>query len=897
MIKQLLFLCLFATLALAAPVPPVGPQNVKIDANGNVLPVTVNGHPMNLPAGSTVNGVVIGGGGGSGGGSVTLFQFNNANGITGVVANSTTTPTLTLTLGAITPSSVNGISFVGLSTPVLTVTGSASVSGPNTGDQTDITGNAGTATRWLTGRTLSITGDIAYTSGSFTGAANVTGNGTLATVNSNVGSFTNSNITVDAKGRVTAASSGVGGGGSSGDVVGPASAVSLSLALFNGTTGKLLTGTTPSDNGILKLVAGVPQFVIASDINTLINTTVSPTFVNISSKPTTLSGYGITDAQPIDADLTLIAALTTTTYGRSLLTALDSSAARSLLSLVIGTNVQAFDADLATWATITPTTNIGTFIANPTGGNLAAALTTALPYSKGGTGATSLTNHGLVVAGSAQLSTVAPSTSGNFLQSNGTDWISAANTAVGNTVSVETSNVDGDFVVFNSTLDGKHVRKATATEAFNYGVDPGFDFIPRFVTAVGWDKLTISLDMAGTSDTAIPTENAVRSYVLANSPAADWVTLANIPALISSWSVITRATGFDTFVTTPSSANIAALVTNETGSASGGLLMFSSNPTVDGISDTQVLKLTNEFSPAALSADQNNYTASQMTQALTVRFDAGAANRNITGIAGGATGRILNVINVGAANNITLNEESASSTTTNRFNIGGDVTLGKNQGILLRYDGTLTRWVQFSSAGRLSDAVFDATWDADTTHTPTKNAIYDYLVSLSAGTISDTVYDITGWDGVTTVAPSKNAVRDAIVALSTTHGVVGGSVMGATVGASTTAYTTFGVQNFSGTESARTALHPFAATALKLYVRTTTVQPADGSLIVTFRSGTPGSLSSTAITITIAALGAAGVYSDVAHTAAFSSGDGWSIQFVNASASASASIGSWSVGY
>lgn len=69
------------------------------------------------------------------------------------------------------------------------------------------TGSAATLT---TGRTIAITGDLAYTSPSFNGSGNVTAAGTLATVNSNVGTFgsvTKSvTFTVNAKGLVTAAS-------------------------------------------------------------------------------------------------------------------------------------------------------------------------------------------------------------------------------------------------------------------------------------------------------------------------------------------------------------------------------------------------------------------------------------------------------------------------------------------------------------------------------------------------------------------------------------------------------------------------------------------------------------------------------------------------------------------
>ena len=70
------------------------------------------------------------------------------------------------------------------------------------------TGSAATLT---TGRTIAVTGDLAYTSPSFDGSTNVTAAGTLATVNSNVGSFTAANITVNAKGLITAASNGTAG--------------------------------------------------------------------------------------------------------------------------------------------------------------------------------------------------------------------------------------------------------------------------------------------------------------------------------------------------------------------------------------------------------------------------------------------------------------------------------------------------------------------------------------------------------------------------------------------------------------------------------------------------------------------------------------------------------------
>ena len=73
-----------------------------------------------------------------------------------------------------------------------------------------LVGNASTATKLATARTLSITGDATWQT-TFDGSANVTGTLTLTTVNTNVGSFGNSvtvpTVTVNGKGLVTAISS------------------------------------------------------------------------------------------------------------------------------------------------------------------------------------------------------------------------------------------------------------------------------------------------------------------------------------------------------------------------------------------------------------------------------------------------------------------------------------------------------------------------------------------------------------------------------------------------------------------------------------------------------------------------------------------------------------------
>ena len=62
--------------------------------------------------------------------------------------------------------------------------------------------NVASATILQTGRTIGMTGDVTWTSGSFNGSANVTGTATLASSGVTAGTY--KSVTVDAKGRVTA---------------------------------------------------------------------------------------------------------------------------------------------------------------------------------------------------------------------------------------------------------------------------------------------------------------------------------------------------------------------------------------------------------------------------------------------------------------------------------------------------------------------------------------------------------------------------------------------------------------------------------------------------------------------------------------------------------------------
>ena len=156
------------------------------------------------------------------------------------------------------------------------------------------TGSAATLT---TGRTVSITGDLTYSSGSFNGSANVTAAGTLATVNLNVGSFTNASLTVNGKGLITAASSGTAPVTSvtATSPVASSGGATPAISLSAGYGDTLNPYASKTANFVLAAptgLAGVPTFraVVAADIPTLNQNTTGSAATLTTSRTIAITG-------------------------------------------------------------------------------------------------------------------------------------------------------------------------------------------------------------------------------------------------------------------------------------------------------------------------------------------------------------------------------------------------------------------------------------------------------------------------------------------------------------------------------------------------------------------------------------------------------------------------------
>lgn len=107
------------------------------------------------------------------------------------------------------------------------------------------------------------------------------------------------------------------------------------------------------------------------------------------------------------------------------------------------------------------------------------------------------------------------------------------------------------------------------------------------------------------------------------------------------------------------------------------------------------LILSGDISPAQLTANTDDWNPTGLSTASVIRVSTDAS-RNLTGIQGGADGRVLILINVGSQPLVLVHD--ATSTAANRFFLASstNTTVQSNGACILWYDSTSSRWRQIT---------------------------------------------------------------------------------------------------------------------------------------------------------------------------------------------------------
>ncbi len=265
-----------------------------------------------------------------------------------------------------------------------------------------LSGNATTATTLATGRTISLTGDVTYTSGSFNGSANVTGTATLANSGVTANTYGSSTaipvITVDAKGRITSASTSaitVGDGTLTLGVSGVGLSGSQTFTANQGTNATF-TVTSNATN------ANTPSTIVSRDASG--NFTAGTVTAALSGNATTATTLQTARTIAISGDVTGTA---TSFNGSTDITISAGITANTIVNADINTSAAIADTKLATISTAgkvsnaaTTATNLNTasaIVARDASGNFTAGTITAALSGNATTASTWATGRTLTI--------------------------------------------------------------------------------------------------------------------------------------------------------------------------------------------------------------------------------------------------------------------------------------------------------------------------------------------------------------------------------------------------------------------------------------------------------------------------------------------------------------------